>query len=295
MRHTLAPMSFPGVLAIVPAFNEAPRLGPVITGLKKLGLPVLVIDDGSTDGTVAFAREAGAEVLRQVNAGKGAALLAGCARAAAQGYARVLLLDGDGQHDPREAPRLLAAADRLAVDRAGIPRAQGLVIGRRLINVQRQPLLRWTVNRLSSLLVSMAAGARIFDSQSGYRVCDPRLLLALPLHGRRYDLESEMCILAARAGVRIAEVPISVIYNGKRSGVHPFFDSLRFLRAVAVSFCNSRPRLRRWRAPVVEAPAAPKPSRAHAVPIFAMARRRRPAAAGAPRANGAARAKSSAA
>jgi len=167
MRHTLAPMSFPGVLAIVPAFNEAPRLGPVITGLKKLGLPVLVIDDGSTDGTVAVAREAGAEVLRQVNAGKGAALLAGCARAAAQGYARVLLLDGDGQHDPREAPRLLAAADRLAVDRAGIPRAQGLVIGRRLINVQRQPLLRWTVNRLSSLLVSTARAA----TASAIRAC----------------------------------------------------------------------------------------------------------------------------
>jgi glycosyltransferase involved in cell wall biosynthesis len=283
-------MSFPGVLAIVPAFNEAPRLGPVVCALRKLGLPVLVIDDGSTDGTVAVARDAGAEVLRQVNAGKGAALLAGCARAAAQGYARVLLLDGDGQHDPREAPRLLAAADRLAMDR-GVPHDQGLVIGRRLINVKRQPLLRWTVNRLSSLLVSMAAGYRIFDSQSGYRVCDPRLLLALPLHGRRYDLESEMCILAARAGVRIAEIPISVIYNGKRSGVHPLFDSVRFLRAVAVSLCNSRPRLRRWRAPVVEAPAAPKPSRAHAVPIFAMAKRRRPAAG----ANGSARAKSSAA
>jgi glycosyltransferase involved in cell wall biosynthesis len=257
-------MPFPGVLAIIPAFNEAPRLAPVVRGLIALGLPVLVVDDGSTDGTVAVARTAGAEVLRQVNAGKGAALLAGCARAAEQGFARVLLLDGDGQHDPAEAPRLLAAAGRA-----------GLVIGRRSLHVERQPRLRWCINRLSSLLVTLAAGRRIRDSQSGYRVCDPRLLLGMPLHGRRYDLESEMCILAARAHLRIAEVPISVIYNGKRSGVHPLFDSARFLRAVAVAVCCSRPWVRRWRPPA-PAPVAPVARRPQAIPIMAAAVRRRP-------------------
>jgi glycosyltransferase involved in cell wall biosynthesis len=221
------------ILAVIAAHDEATRIAPVIAALLELGLPVLVVDDGSRDDTAGVAREAGAHVLRKSNGGKGSAIIAGCSWAVGRGYARVLLLDGDGQHDPRECPALLRASRRA-----------GLVIGKRVVGVHRQPRHRWLCNRLSSLLVTMAAGRRIVDSQSGYRVCDPRLVLALPMRGRRYDLESEMCILAARAGVRIAEVPVTVIYNDKRSGMHPLFDSLRFLRAVLVAFINSRSRLR---------------------------------------------------
>ena len=109
-----------------------------------------------------------------------------------------------------------------------------------MLNLQRQPLHRRCLNRLSSLLVTLAAGRRIRDSQSGYRVCDPRLLLSLPMTGHRYDLESEMCVLAARSGCRVVEVPITVIYNDKKSGVHPLFDTLRFFRAVLLSLMRCR-------------------------------------------------------
>jgi glycosyltransferase involved in cell wall biosynthesis len=235
----------PRLLAIIPAYNEAPRIGAVVERLVELGLPVLVVDDGSRDATAATAAAAGARILRQPNAGKGAAMRAGCAWAVSQGYERVVLLDGDGQHDARETPRLVRAA--LDAD---------LVIGRRIIDLRRQPLHRRAFNRLSSLLVTLAAGRRVRDSQSGFRVFDPRLLLRLPLHGQRYDLESEICIIAARAGLRIAEVPITVIYNEKRSGVHPVFDTARFFFAVARGACNSRSRLRPFRPERVVCPVS---------------------------------------
>jgi glycosyltransferase involved in cell wall biosynthesis len=202
----------------------------VIEGLMAQGLPVLVVDDGSRDRTAEVATRAGAEVLRRANGGKGTAIIAGCRHAVEQGYRRVLLLDGDGQHDPAEAPRLIRAAQDGA----------DLVIGKRMLDLGRQPLYRRGFNRLSSILVTLAAGRSIRDSQSGYRVCDPRLLLSLPLTGHRYDLETEMCILAARAGRRVVEVPITVIYNDKVSGVHPLFDTLRFFRAVAMSLTRCR-------------------------------------------------------
>jgi len=226
------------VLAIIPAYNEATRIAPVIHGLVDQGLPVLVVDDGSRDATAATAAAAGAQVLRQANGGKGSALRSGCQWAARAGYRQVLMLDGDGQHDPREAARLIAAA-----------RAQDalVVIGKRSLSLECQPLCRRGINRLSSLLVTLAAGRSIRDSQSGYRLMDPQLLLRLPLRGCHYDLESEFCVLASRAGVRIREVPITVIYHDKRSGVHPLWDSLRFFLAIAVALGNSRARLRRYR------------------------------------------------
>jgi glycosyltransferase involved in cell wall biosynthesis len=220
----------PAVLAVIPAYNEAARIAPVIDALRVLGLTVLVVDDGSHDHTAEVARTHGAVVVQRQNGGKGSAILAGCRYAVARGYRRVLLLDGDGQHDPFEAPRLIEAGLRGA----------DLVIGKRMLQLARQPLHRRCFNRLSSLLVTMAAGRRIRDSQSGYRLCDPRLLLALPMTGQRYDLETEMCILAARGGQRICEVPITVIYNDKISGVHPLYDTLRFFRAVGTSLLRCR-------------------------------------------------------
>lgn len=248
------------VLAVIPAYNEASRIAPVVRDLVAQGLPVLVIDDGSRDDTAGVAREAGADVLRRANGGKGTAIIAGCRRAVELGYRRILLLDGDGQHDATEAPRLIAAARRGA----------DLVIGMRMLDLGRQPLHRRCFNRLSSILVTLAAGQRIRDSQSGYRMCDPRLLLSLPMAGHKYDLETEMCILAARAGRRVVEVPIRVIYNDKVSGVHPLYDTLRFFRAVAMSLSRCRCGHRVAPSPPFVLPsAAPKP--VEAPPVYALA------------------------
>lgn len=224
-------------LAVIPAYNEEPRIAEVVHGVLALGLQVLVIDDGSRDGTAQVAAAAGATVLSQTNGGKGKAILTGARWAAGHGHAAILLLDGDGQHDPREGEALIAAW------RAGAD----LVIGSRTRCSVQQPLYRKCFNRLSSLLVTFAAGQRIIDSQSGYRCCDPRLLLRLPFSGCRYDLETEMCVLAARAGHAITETPITAIYNDKKSGVHPVYDTYRFFRAVLRSLLAA-PRLRMYTA-----------------------------------------------
>ena len=234
------------LLAVVPAFNEGSRIAAVVAGLLRLRLPVLVVDDGSRDDTAAQAVAAGAQVHSQPNGGKGKAILAGCRWAVDQGYDAVLLLDGDGQHDPREAAGLIAAW-RDGAD---------LVIGSRTRCTLQQPTHRRYFNRLSSLLVTLAAGQRIIDSQSGFRLCDPRLLLRLPFSGCRYDLETEMCVLAARAGHRVVETPITAIYNDKKSGVHPVYDTLRFFRAVLRSLLLS-PRAERAREAAVRPLPAP--------------------------------------
>src|SRR6185436_19274162 len=101
------------VAALIPAYDEAPRIGAVIAGLLPFVARVLVVDDGSRDGTADVARAAGAEVLAQTpNGGKGLAIRAGVGRLLAGDVTHVLLLDGDGQHDPADAPALLAAAAR---------------------------------------------------------------------------------------------------------------------------------------------------------------------------------------
>jgi glycosyltransferase involved in cell wall biosynthesis len=207
---------------VVPARDEAPRIAAVVAGLRRSGLPVLVIDDGSADGTGDRARAAGAAVVRTGGLGKGGAILAGCRAAVAAGAVRIILLDGDGQHDPAEAWRLAAAA-RTGAD---------LVIGVRSRDRGRQPFHRRWANRMGSLIVTVAAGRRTWDSQSGYRCADPRRILALGLRSRRYDLETEWCIRAGRRGWRLREVPVRTIYGDKPSGMHPLIDTGRFLRAI---------------------------------------------------------------
>lgn len=213
------------LLAVIPAYNEQSRIAKVVAELIRMRLPVLVVDDGSIDQTAHEAGAAGALVVSQRNGGKGKAILTGCAWAVAHRYRGIVLLDGDGQHDPREAAGLIRAW------RGGAD----LVIGKRVLAVEQQPWYRRMFNRVSSLLVTLVSGRRIQDSQSGFRVCDPRLILRMPFSGCRYDLETEMCIFAARARRRIREVPITAIYNDKVSGVHPVYDTARFFRALVRS------------------------------------------------------------
>ena len=179
------------VLAIVPAHDEAGRVGRVVGALSAQGLPLLVIDDGSSDGTGAEALAAGARVLRlEPNRGKGAALKAGFKAALdvsaedggpADGWTAFLSLDGDGQHDPAEVPRFLEVWDRTGAD---------LVVGMR--DYRDMPPVRWFTNSVSRLLFSWALGERIPDNQSGYRLRSRRLAeAALSSHEEGFAFEVE--------------------------------------------------------------------------------------------------------
>jgi hypothetical protein len=202
---------------MVPVFNEAPSVGAVVAESRGHG-PVLVVDDGSTDGSAAEASAAGAEVIRHSRRlGKGRALRTGFAAARARGADRVVTVDGDGQHPAAELPRLLAAADQhpdaiIVGSRLGGPNA-GMSAGRR------------NAVRIASFFVTWVSGLALADTQSGFRVY-PRNVLDT-VHTRRggFVYETEVLIAAALRGHSIVEVPITARpREQERSRFRPLVD-----------------------------------------------------------------------
>ena len=209
------------IIAIVPAYNEGPRIAAVVEGARR-HLPVVVVDDGSTDDTADRAGDAGATVIRQLpNQGKGAALREGFRHALAGGVDAVVTLDADGQHDPEEIPTLLAAYQ---------PGHPELVVGAR--DFARMPPVRRLSNTLGGAVFSAAVGRRVRDNQSGYRVIGRRLMSAL-LDSREdgFAFEVEMIARAIALGGEVAWVPIRTIYAGEPSHIRPWAHFTGFLRA----------------------------------------------------------------
>ncbi len=237
---TGAPAPGPRVLALIPGYEEGPRIGAVVASARR-HLPVLVVDDGSTDDTAERAAAAGAAVLRQQpNQGKGAALRAGFRRALDEGYDAVVTLDADGQHDPDEIPRFLAAfaaGDGEVGGAPGAPRAVGaagprpeLIIGRR--DFGRMPLARRLSNTIGGAAFSWAVGQPIPDNQSGYRLLARRLMAAMgESRETGFEFEVEMIAVCIRRGWSLGWVPIATIYAGEPSHVRPVHHLRHFVRA----------------------------------------------------------------
>jgi glycosyltransferase involved in cell wall biosynthesis len=211
----------PAILAVIPAHDEAGRVGGVIAGVRAAGLPLLVVDDGSTDDTAGAARAAGAEVLRLApNRGKGGALKAGFAEALARGHEAVLTLDADGQHDAGEIPAFLRTWQRERPD---------LVVGRR--DFHRMPPFRRLTNSLARFAFSRAVGHPVPDNQSGYRLLSRRLVeavLASPEEG--FAFEVEVLALCLGRGFPVAWVPISTVYGDEESDIRPLEHLVSFVR-----------------------------------------------------------------
>jgi glycosyltransferase involved in cell wall biosynthesis len=209
------------VVALIPAYQEGARIAEVVAGARR-HLPVIVVDDGSSDGTAARAAAAGATVLAQhPNAGKGAALRTGFRAALEQGAEAVITLDGDGQHDPDEIPTFLDAFGRSGTQ---------LVIGRR--DFGAMPIVRRASNTLGRMAISVAVGQDIPDNQSGYRLIGSTLLNEL-LDSREtgFEFEVEMIARCLALGLPIAWVPIRTIYAGEPSHIRPWAHFTSFLRA----------------------------------------------------------------
>jgi glycosyltransferase involved in cell wall biosynthesis len=208
------------VWALIPAFNEVAGIAGVVAGVRPHVAGVLVVDDGSSDGTAAAAESAGATVIRHSdNRGKGEAVRTGLAAILESGATHVLLLDGDGQHDPADAPALIE----------GVRAGRGdFVLGERSFDSATMPRSRYWTNRISSWVISrFFIGADVGDAQSGYRVVATDVLRRLRLSGRGYEIETEMLIKAARRGARLARVPIHLRYEGAASKLRPLRDTTR--------------------------------------------------------------------
>jgi glycosyltransferase involved in cell wall biosynthesis len=217
---TTGPSRATGIIALIPGYQEGPRIAAVVTAASR-HLPVLVVDDGSTDDTAANAEAAGAEVIRQrPNAGKGAALRAGFRRAIEEGREAVLTLDADGQHDPDEIPRFLEA---WAASRPE------LVIGQR--DFGAMPPVRRLSNTVGGWVLSASLGRSVPDNQSGYRLIGRRLMRSLlDSTESGFEFEVEMIARCIALGLPIASVPIRTIYAGEPSHIRPWRHFTEFLR-----------------------------------------------------------------
>lgn len=214
------------VLVVIPALNAERSLGDVIRGARAVLDDVLVIDDGSRDGTAAVAREAGAQVVSHgVNRGKGAALKTGFGYAMQRGYDAVITLDADGQHLPREIPKFLTARAETHAD---------LIIGGRSHLFHQMLPRRRMANQFSAWCIARASTTNVTDSQSGFRLYSSNLLLKARLRSDGFDLESEVIVRAGCDGFRVITIPIDLGFVDGLSTSHykPVADSLRIFWTV---------------------------------------------------------------
>lgn len=198
-------MSLDAPLVVVPAFNEERTVGEVVRRVCALGLPVCVIDDGSSDATARVARAAGAIVVTMpLNVGVGAALRCGFRYAVQSGHRVVVQVDGDGQHDPGDIPGLLERMEETGAD---------MVIGSRFLMPERSVSVgrrRRLAMRLLAWRASAAVGASITDATSGFRAIRSPLLT---FFAREYPAEYlgdtfEALVSAGRRSARVVEHPV---------------------------------------------------------------------------------------
>lgn len=206
---------------MVPAYNEARRIGSVLEGCRRHAEHVVVIDDGSSDNTGEIARAAGCEVIRhEKNLGKGASLVSGFHYAGDRGFEAVITLDADGQHDPDCIPQFVDVWRRTRIP---------ALIGNRFWDRKKIPLIRRWTNACMSALLSRVMKIYLPDTQCGYRLFQTSLLPYLPVVSKRFAMESEMLLQLAAHGFRMDSVRIPVVYAGQTSRIRPVADGARFL------------------------------------------------------------------
>jgi glycosyltransferase involved in cell wall biosynthesis len=214
-----AKLSPPTIIAAIPCFNEQGFIGDVVTRTKKYVERVIVIDDGSTDKTGQAARAAGAEVVRHENRRGAGAATRSAFEAAKKAKADILLtLDGDGQHNPDEIPRLLSAI---------VPDQADLVIGSRFLKMEtNMPGYRKFGIDVITWLYNLGSKLKITDSQSCFRAYSRRLIDALRITEDGFGFSVQVLIQARRRGFRIKEVPISCLYHAQGSSLSPVVHGL---------------------------------------------------------------------
>ncbi len=225
-------MSSGRTVAVVPAYNESGAIGRVVDEIRSFDptLEVVVVDDASTDETAAIAAAHGATVLRlPFNVGIGGAVQTGFRYALEQEYETAVRLDGDGQHDPRELPKLLAPLERGDAN---------LVIGSRFVDPggsYRPPFARRVGIRVFARLVSLLGGQRVTDTTSGFMALD-RVGITLFAEEFPHDYpEVEATLVALRSGLRLAQVQVEMRERETGSSSITFVGSVYYLVKVTLA------------------------------------------------------------
>ena len=212
------------VCIIIPTYNESAAIGNIIHQIRQQKREVVVVDDGSTDATAQISKDKGAIVLRNSkNHGKGFSLIRGLRYALDNNFDAAITMDGDGQHRPEDIPYFIQRAESTDA---------GIIIGNRMNNPHRMPMIRVLTNKFMSWFISKMIRKKIPDSQCGFRLIKKELLKKLKFTTHRFETESEILFQASRLGYKIDSQPIKSIYQRERSQINPFLDTVRFINFI---------------------------------------------------------------
>lgn len=217
---------------VIPAYNEASTITDVVLRARRFTELIFVVNDGSTDETARVLEKLPVTLLNNPkNLGKGKTLLRGARLAIEQGASAVITLDGDGQHRPEDIPLLLEKATAAP---------ETIIIAARLHNRNCAPPLRRFANSFADFWISWAAGYRIRDSQSGFRLYPAAVLQQCSTESDNFVFESEILIDAAWKGIFSKSVAIDTVYhqNNRSSHYRPARDTWAIVKMVAGKLIN---------------------------------------------------------
>jgi len=218
----------------MPAYNEARYIGSLVLQTKKYAGEVVVVDDGSADGTAGIAEMAGATVVRhESNRGYGSTIRTLLEEARKRDADALVILDADSQHDPAEIPRL--------VD--GIKGGADIVIGSREMQKNKIAGYRRLGQKVLSRMTGIASQTRLSDTESGFRAYSRKAINTLELKETGMAVSSEIISAAAARGLEIIEVPISVDYTGDGSTLNPVKHGMGVFHRITVMISERRPLL----------------------------------------------------
>lgn len=211
------------VCVIIPVYNEAEHIGCLVRALKELGFDVIVVNDGSTDGSAEIAKGEDAIVLNNTGSrnGKGFTLKKGFSWVLEKDYDGVLVMDGDGQHAVGDVNAFLQLAET---------KGACVIVGNRTHTRGNMPFIRFITNRVMSGLISFACRQHISDTQCGYRYISAEVLRSLQLKTDSYEVETEVLMRSAKSDFPIYSVPIQTIYGQEKSYINPVKDTWNFLK-----------------------------------------------------------------
>jgi len=216
----------------MPAYNEETYIGTMVLKARKYADRVIVVDDGSTDGTAEISGLAGASIIRHPeNKGKGAAIQSILDEVKKDIPDVLILIDADSQHNPDEIPRLIKA----------VLDGYDLVIGSRALVKRDIPSYRRVGQKVLLYLTRFLTRNKITDSESGFRAFSRRAIAELELTQKGFAVESEMIAVAEEKNLKITEVPISVKYTKDSSTLNPVRHGLGVFTQIMAMVSERKP------------------------------------------------------
>jgi polyprenyl-phospho-N-acetylgalactosaminyl synthase len=200
------PVDLSTTWVVVAAYNESPALGEVVVGLKEHGPKVVVVDDGSSDGTSAVARDAGAVVVRHpVNLGQGAALQTGIDFALRRGAQFIVTFDADGQHQASDVAVMMSAL---------VSSGSDIACGSRFLGrAENLSTARWMVLKLATVFTYLTTGLKMTDAHNGLRAMTRSCAMRIHIRQNRMAHASEIIGEIARLKLKFVEAPVTVRYS----------------------------------------------------------------------------------